>query len=258
MSYSNRPLKSKLQLTSRKLFLSAERLQRLKEKCQSKDARRGANLDKLSLNDVVCAVIWICMTQARYQAQRQATLQSISTSKNTSLGTVVDARTSILSDLIPAPYIGNALLLPATTYPLGPMIENPGPHFIDTVTEVARRLKRAREGITTEHAKSVVASIQRSSNWGSLVPSAPDGVVSSLRYVKVYDWDFGPNLGFIKSWQTYDSRLSGRCWIMPARSFKTQKVADWEISLALEADAWEYLETNRLFRWACGAESAKL
>ncbi|PLB52337.1 hypothetical protein P170DRAFT_423221 [Aspergillus steynii IBT 23096] len=254
-SYTNEFVEQEVPLVCRKLFLPTERLKRLRDRCQAEGSGKDGAPMRLTLNDIVCAIAWICMVQARSQIQSQATPQSGPISEDTILGTVVDTRASILSEIIHEGYMGNALLFPVITYPVQSMANDKGPQLLDSLSEIARRLHHARQGVNMEYAKSTVVRIQNNSDWGSLWSRASHGVVSSLRFMKVYDWDFGSNLGFINDFEMHDSRLGGRCWIMPARPLEA---ANWELYLTLEVDAWEHLEKNALFRWVSGEEFAML
>ncbi|KAF7590283.1 hypothetical protein BBP40_003020 [Aspergillus hancockii] len=237
---------------SRTLFFSRERLTQIRDACHNARVIRSPNgqaqdipLPRLSLTDLACTILWLAVVQARAKLRPRLPLR-----QTTSLIVPIDVR-SLLPDLIPEFYIGNAVVVANVSHPLPSMLKEEAVP-VAMIAELAQNVHRSRKAIDRGHVANLVAHVQSSLDWGSFLVSPPEMAVSSLRQLKVYDWDFGSALGFVQDFAMPDPRVAGICRILPARPPGHGKPGNWEFTLALEAEAWEYFEELELIRWVSG------
>jgi fumigaclavine B O-acetyltransferase len=239
---------------SRNFTLSAEKIRKLKETCNS--IILGGAEDKayptLSSNDIVTALIWICVMRAR-----QANSMLVPGKLTSSLNLGVSVRT-ILQPGIPRSYIGNAVLVAPCSFPLKAM-EGRGKYWAQDLCllcDVAQAVRSEVQAITNEHVRKIVSHITQSSNWGSFQIQYPDLVVSNLRQSDIYQWDFGSVLGRVSNVDIPDPRFDGLCWIRPANPILTSnpqagrdQSPPWDLRVVLEESVMQCLQEESFFRW---------
>ncbi|KAJ5901464.1 hypothetical protein N7495_001992 [Penicillium taxi] len=260
---------------SRKFVLSPDRVSQLKSLCSS-HLLQDINSDKiLSRNDLVLALIWLCVIRARTLLAGPGNHMAQS-----SLSTAIDVRTALRPQL-PRTYLGNAVmtiplispfsnaetvdfddsslikeLLGSTsgTSAVGPRLSVNATH-LSHLAQLALLIHRGNASVDNEYLRHHLAQIQSSPDWSISAASRPaEFGLSSLRTIGTYRLDFGAVLGQVKDFDVPDPRFRSAAWILPARF----KDAPWDIRLVLEPKTLDLVKRDPMFRWVQGEEKSKL
>lgn len=211
----------------------------------------------LSRNDIVSAVIWLCVMRAN------ASISPWKTEGKSRLVNVTNIR-SILRPPLPRSYMGNSILISSVESPFptdaalkglrGLLDNRPSMCGRDSyvnetdVTFVARLALAIRQGLGSldhEHVQRSISGIMGAGDWDPGEGLLGEVIMSSLRKMGFYDLDFGPVLGKICDFDNPDARLNGVVWVLPAR-FEN---CPWEVRVTLGQTAMKLLRRDPLFRW---------
>ncbi|PYH29001.1 uncharacterized protein BO87DRAFT_401684 [Aspergillus neoniger CBS 115656] len=207
---------------SRRFAVSPEKISMLKEKCNSMFCTKSGQTfrPKLTNGDILTALIWISVTRAKQASSPTTPKDTLST-----LSCLVEIRTILYPKL--GTYIGNAMM---------------------TTQCVLNEIR----SITTEQATRYVSHINTLDDWSSFQAQWAELFVSSIRHFDVYGLNFGSVLGPVENFDLPDPRISGMCWVMPARpvSGGAREMPLWELRIVLEEPVMECLKREPLFCWA--------
>ncbi|KAL2783454.1 hypothetical protein BJX66DRAFT_349420 [Aspergillus keveii] len=250
------------------LVFSAERLEQLRDACNSilpwlnsSRPKQSQNevmtpVSFLSSNDVLTALICETITQARGPDAQP--------SRPCMMG--VNAR-GFFNPPLPQTYMGNAGLplyfdvQPTTPDEAGE--EEPAlplPHelisALDTpsflrIAKTAHTIRSGLSNFPNTYADSLTAFIKAASS-----PPQPDGgpnpiIVSSLRPLKSYEMHFGPELGDIQTFETGVPWVDGACVILPlcAGAPEVGPLTPWCVRISLYADVMDRFKGDRTLSW---------
>jgi hypothetical protein len=260
---------------SRKFVLSPDRVSQLKSLCRAHLPREISSDNILSRNDLVLALIWLCVMRARALLVGPGNHTTRS-----SLSTAIDVRAALRPPL-PRTYLGNAVMtIPLVSpFPSAEMVDfdnsslvaellDPtsgtsavGPRTpvdatrLSYLAQLALLIRRGNASVDNEYLRHHLAHVHASADWSISAASRPaEFGQSSLRTIGTYRLDFGAVLGRVRDFDVPDPRFRSAAWILPARF----KDAPWDIRLVLEPEAMVLVRRDPLFRWAQGEEGPKL
>ncbi|KAJ5116959.1 hypothetical protein N7456_001307 [Penicillium angulare] len=251
---------------SRSIPLNAMKIEKLKIACTElllKDKGPESRIF-LSRNAIVSAVVWLSFIRARHQFLMKNDEPS---STESGLLLASDIRNKLQPNL-PRSYMGNAVAVseayasiksitstmnPSSSYSTNSPRFNPDdiPH----VTELATCIQESHQTVTADHVRDLISHVANGQDW-SQPPRFSDLVISSIRSLGFYRFDFGPILGPLTRIDMAETRFSGVAWIMPAR-VKNQP-APWEVRLTLDAEMMNLLRNDRLVKWLTDEEGPRL
>ncbi|PYH95242.1 hypothetical protein BO71DRAFT_208317 [Aspergillus ellipticus CBS 707.79] len=113
------------------------------------------------------------------------------------------------------------------------------------IANMAANMRQKLLGVDDQYIRSLLDHLQQQRDWSQMNIKGGDVSYSSIRHLKVYDFDFGPNLGKIADFRLYFGLLDMFCLVLPAGPGN-----DWDMQLSLDPDFQQVLMKNRLFRWA--------
>ncbi|GKZ85984.1 hypothetical protein AnigIFM56816_000832 [Aspergillus niger] len=234
---------------SRRFALSPEKISMLKKKCNSMISTSSGQTSNPNLTnvDILTALIWISIARAT-----EATSPSTPKGTLSTLSSVVELR-SILHPKL-GTYIGNAMMgakCVLSTHSTSCKSTDPIAD-IPLIHEVALQIRNEIRSITTEQATRYVSHINTLDDWSSFQPQWTGLVVSSIRRFDLYGLNYGSILGPVANFDMPDPRISGVCWVMPARpgSGGARNTPLWELRVVLEEPVMECLKREPLFCWA--------
>ncbi|RDK45529.1 hypothetical protein M752DRAFT_333347 [Aspergillus phoenicis ATCC 13157] len=234
---------------SRRFALSPEKISMLKKKCNSMTSTSSGQTSNPNLTnvDILTALIWISITRAKQASSPSTPKGALST-----LSSAVELR-SILHPKL-GTNIGNALMAAKSVLSThSTSYKSPDPIAdIPLIHEVALQIRNEIRNITAEQATCYVSQINTLDDWSSFQAQWPDLVVSSIRHFDLYGLNFGSMLGPVANLDMPDPRISGVCWVMPARpgSGGARKTPLWELRVVLEEPVMECLKREPLLCWA--------
>ncbi|KAI9927229.1 hypothetical protein ASPWEDRAFT_73335 [Aspergillus wentii DTO 134E9] len=245
---------------TQRLVFPAERIERIRMACillysEQTASDPSSSPIKLSSNDIVTVLIWLCAAQAEHPVPHQP---------SPSLVFLVNIR-PVLQPPLPMTYIGNGVIAGETT---SKRLTTPKPnktpshHGItkDTISLILHLALKLRKSITSID-EAYVGRIAASAHQGLPSPFNPSNiVVSSLRSMPFYGVDFGPVLGHGRMLDVVNLRLKNFGWILPAKAMGDgSRSAPWEVRMTMERGAMERFKAHEVVRWATGEDNlAKL
>ncbi|KAJ5907356.1 hypothetical protein N7495_000038 [Penicillium taxi] len=246
-------------LVSHKFVLCNEKINRLRKLCISLTNPPT----KLSRNDVVSSIIWLCFMRAR------ALLSPSAAEDKSRLLTAADVRRT-LSSVLPQTYLGNCLqgISVHSPFPLKALLEvlprdqndsitrlkKTDIHFLAKLSVIHRQQFVA---IDDKVVRNTISQITNTKDWASnrsVVGGLGDLTLSNIRNLGFYNLDFGSVLGTIHDFDSPDPRNKGLTWALPARFGD----APWEIRLPLDSKIMELMQRDPLMCWLEYKEVAKL
>lgn len=234
---------------SRRFGVSPEKISMLKEKCNSMFCTKSGQTSKpkLTNGDILTALIWISVTRAK-----QASSPTIPKGTLSTLSCLVEIRSILYPKL--GTYIGNAMMTTQCVLPTQSTSRKTTDPIADIsfIHEVALEIRNEIRSITTEQATRYVSHINTLDDWSSFQAQWAELFVSSIRHFDLYGLKFGSVLGPVANFDLPDPRISGMCWVMPARpvSGGARKMPLWELRIVLEEPVMECLKREPLFCWA--------
>ncbi|KAJ5261071.1 transferase family-domain-containing protein [Penicillium angulare] len=258
-------LKSESPLT-RIISFNAMKIEKLKIACTELLLKNKDQESRLhfSRNAIASAVIWLSFIRARHQF-----LMKNDEPSSTESGVLLacDIRNKLQPNL-PLSYMGNAVAVTEAHISTGSItstMKSPSPHStqltrfdsddIPHITELATYIQESHKTVTADHVRDFISHVVNSQNW-SQPPRFGDLVISSIRSLGFYRFDFGPMLGRMTRLDMAETQFSGVAWIMPARV--QSQPAPWEIRLSLDAEMMGLLRDDQLVRWLTDEEGPKL
>ncbi|KAJ5279238.1 hypothetical protein N7478_004610 [Penicillium angulare] len=251
-------------LTSCRLQLSAQKLNDLRDACNRilSDTKCADWPSYVSSNDVVSALIAICRGKCHSKKD----------SHDTELTTIVNLRSRV-EPPFPDHYLGNMITAVRSLVGLGSSedklhIRNPSqagklgitPEDLVQISMTAARIRQSVLAIDNRYVRSLFGYLPQQKAWNAINMQASDFSVSSWRDWKVYDFDFGPDLGSVSHFQMHFGLNDGLTVIMPAgaapsagSSTKRKKIgASWDMQLMIQTTDLSSLTSSPLFQWAFG------
>ncbi|OQD62953.1 hypothetical protein PENPOL_c010G06330 [Penicillium polonicum] len=247
---------------SRKFVLDADKIAKLRTECATiLKNQSNPHASKISSNNIVAAVIWLCTIRAIIKTEPTPT-------PTKSCAMLVTEARSKLRPKLPLSYIGNAVILHDVYTPLTAIIasttsSNNNTHIsprvdhddINLLAELASLVHTALGSVADGTIRELISANAASDNWAANARPG-DVTVSSLRSFPTYQLDFGPVLGPVRDFDLPDHRIPDQAWIMPAR-YKGRS-SPWEVRLTLEPSVMGNVEKDKLMMWLGPREVSKM
>jgi fumigaclavine B O-acetyltransferase len=210
------------------------------------DPSSSADILHLSSNDVVSALLWLCITRARLFTSQPTPDQS---EEGVSVfGMAVNIRRR-LSPALPDSYLGNAAvnlkLTKALQEILPPASGGHETNHTETISRWACHIRQELNTINNDYVRSLLAVAQSYRSTPIRVGGHYDVCCSNLRGIGNLYESFGSVLGRPEHVVTTDAYFDGGCYILPKR---VDKGAPWDIHVTLKPRAMEWILRDSLFR----------
>ncbi|KAJ5801839.1 uncharacterized protein N7503_004289 [Penicillium pulvis] len=212
----------------------------------------------VSSNDILTALLWICIT--RVQQQQSSTL-----------GVAVNSRKRF-PEALPDDYLGNAVAYADCTLMISelqclekwekqqreqslcqqnlqscPIIEEES--IIELLSRVAYRIRCSISRINDVSLGCLTAGYYHTPDWSRILLQRCDILVSSLRDWSTFELDFGPQLQKVLGVEFLPaSSAPGECLVRPARK-DTNGEAAWEVMVTLQPAEMEQMLQFKLLQW---------
>ena len=246
------------ELTSVNIYLSADKLQWLKEAC-NRDLKRmqaakpgSLFVAFLSTQDVLNALIWLCIMQ-------QSPDEEVSL-----LGIPISVRKRI-QPAIADSYMGSAILFNPVHFvradipPELPSIDATASSlpasYITLLTRIASMARQSLQAVDAQYTGRVVSKVCNARDWSQVVFQPPELSISTILHTLLYEYNFGEGLGMLMSFDLPRMPYNRMFYVKPRRDLRFQKssnvdAAPFEINMSINARELELLENNQLVRWA--------
>lgn len=240
-------------LSSRRFSFSASKIRALKDAC---NAARPADQDPiLSRNDVLTALLAICMNRARQNEQTN--------SLPSSLGVPVNLRRRFHPSLLEN-YLGNAIMAlvveidPPTVHSALRCGTTPLHADLNELTTLSLRIRKELILLDQKaYIGGLISYLREQSDWGATSIGFTDITVSSLRHLDINGLDFGPEIGRVNSFDVQSGMYPGICDILPTCGSNMNDAggtnlteAPWDVCITLENSAWSAFMEDGLMLWA--------
>jgi fumigaclavine B O-acetyltransferase len=240
-------------------LLSSTKIQGLKDRCNAllPDLTRGQGYEPtifLSTNDVITAVLWLCITRTRLQQGHQMSSESVITIP-------VNSR-RIFQPPVSEFYIGNAAAMIAASFPLDSLklqtlelsdgLKASPEHDEKLITKLALAVRSKIRSTDQEYINNIISRIRDEHDWCQMSPRLCDVTVSNISSLDFYKLDFGPRLGKIQRFDFPLEHLDGSCYIKPRQIVSKEhnpQAAPWDIYISLDQNIMHHLEKDGLFVW---------
>ncbi|KAE8168439.1 transferase family-domain-containing protein [Aspergillus tamarii] len=214
----------------------------------------------LSSNDVLSAMLWLCVLRSRAASDPRFLKQGKSL-----FSFPTDARI-IFADGLRSTYIGNSVISATVESPF--LIEHAANYSSTTVSPpdefnlslIARLALAIRSGfrsVNKKYIEDVISSIA-TGDHAMVTASNADFALSSLRHMGFYGLNFGPVLGKVAHADLPDPRMKNQAWVLPDRHPGHSGRSPWEIRMTLEPLVMKHLVEDKLFQWMRDTELSKL
>jgi hypothetical protein len=219
---------------------------------------------KTSVNNVLCAIIWSCISTVRSIRWRKENSGSNKGLLHTmlKLGMAVNGRTRLGKSLEGAggrPYTGNVNLYSVTSLGLDQLIElgqSPSPNaqwvISDTLASVVQAISASIARIDRQFISEVVTISEQAPNLQALLPgwdffNGPDLTITSWANLDTYSVNFGPELGLPDFVRVPYAEVDGLNIVLPRRRTSIPEII--EVVVMLRKDDMEELERNAMWRY---------
>nr|WMY26075.1 AzoD [Aspergillus insulicola] len=227
--------------------LAAHKVERLKTLCNTWIERTAPEgIPWVSSNDIVVALLWLCVNRARFPQLRD---NSVCSNTPTTLWMPVNIR-GRLRPAIPESYMGNAAISLQCTHQNLDHFTSPEENLTGEsdklVMLLCRLSQEIRAGIHSmddEYVRALLFFIIN--NPATLPPmGVTDVCVSSWRNIDIYGAEFGEGIGRPLRMRYVDAVGDGVIFIMPQRQ---DKASPWEINVSLKDETMKVLSTDPLW-----------
>ncbi|KAL4862417.1 transferase family-domain-containing protein [Aspergillus spectabilis] len=230
------------------------RQQRLDDR-QSKTA--SAQPSFVSSNDILTALLWICINQARSQSK----ITPCSTTAASQVSIPINVRNRFCPPL-PSTYLGNAVEIGKSRLCLAQLacldeikqgddiIGNAS--VIELLTAAACGIRGQIAKVDNEHLGQMLRQALNTTDWATLMVQPCDVVVSSLREWNVFFLDFGGKLGSVERLEFMAFfALEGECLVKPRRPGGGGGGGEgtWDVMVTLNLADMERLQQSPLLCW---------
>jgi trichothecene 3-O-acetyltransferase len=219
---------------------------------------------KTSVNNVLCAIIWSCISSARSNRWRNEIGASNEEALHTELklGMAVNGRARLGESFAGAggrPYIGNVNLYSVTNLGLDHLVklgQSPGPEAnwaaSDTLASVVPAITASIGRINRQFISEVITIAEQVPSIQSLQPgwnffNGPDLTITSWANLDTYSVDFGPELGMPDFVRLPYLEVDGLNIVLPRR--RTSIPENIEVVIMLRKDDMAEVERNEMWRY---------
>ncbi|KAI2848756.1 hypothetical protein CBS11350_2550 [Aspergillus niger] len=217
-------------------------------------------IDNISSDDVVTALVWLCVSRAR---RRVASKLSSDLPRVSSLSRCMEVR-SIIQPPLPRSYLGNSLVLAKTqcdwkdipTPQEATLVtrKRMDEETINALLKLALMSRAKCNSVHDEQIRGLIGRVEEC-DGDSTVCGAPAGVtMSSLRKVNIFASDWGTKLGPLLDFDTMDCRIDGMILILPDKNPSKRGESAWEVRVNLSVEVMEEFGKDELLLWVTEAE----
>ena len=222
--------------------------------------KTAATESKTSVNNILCALIWSCISSVRsLRWQKESAATSGSSPSNTKLGMAVNGRARIGESFVKGrPYLGNVNLYCVTSLDLTLLttIElSPSPEaqwaYSDVLTTVVHALTMSIARIDRRFISEVITLAEKAPDAQALLPgwdffNGPDLTITSWANLDTYSDDFGPGLGMPDFVRVPYAEVDGLNIVLPRKRNSSPEII--EVVVMLRKDDMADLERNAMWR----------
>lgn len=215
---------------------------------------------KTSVNNVLCALIWSCISTVRsLRWQKESTESGGHGPTNTKLGMAVNGRARIGESFAKGrPYLGNVNLYCVTNLDLTLLTAiglSPSPEapwaFSDVLATVIDALSTSIARIDRRFISQVITLTERAPDPQALLPgwdffNGPDITITSWANLDTYSVDFGPGLGMPDFVRVPYLEVDGLNIVLPRKRSSAPETI--EVVVMLRKDDMADLERNAMWR----------
>jgi fumigaclavine B O-acetyltransferase len=245
---------------SRVLVLDPEKIERLREACNSQMQRRSDT--RLSSNTIISSLIWLCYIRSRYGSPSTGSkLDGETTPEKSCFAMPIDVRKTLQ---LPSSYMGNALVGSEAFASIDAVLSSARPsgdaavtkdissNDIEILAELAHQINECMQFNSKHSIQGLISQLSAGNDWATYARPG-DVSVSNMRNLRSYELDFGSCLGRAHNFDLPENRVSGVGWILPSRF----KGSPWEVRMALEPEIMERVQRDRLMQWVCARPTPK-
>jgi hypothetical protein len=225
---------------------------------------------KTSVNNILCAIIWSCISTVRsirWQKEANTSNDDILHTKS-KLGMALNGRARIgqsFADAARRPYIGNVSLYCVTSFDLELLTQlghsaSLGAQWAisDTFASIVQAISTSITRIDRNFISEVITLAEQAPNMQSLLPgwnffNGPDLTITSWANLDTYTVDFGPELGTPDFVRVPHLQIDGLNIVLPRRRNSVSESI--EVVVILRDDDMAELEHNAMWRYWTKASS---
>ncbi|OOF99512.1 hypothetical protein ASPCADRAFT_402257 [Aspergillus carbonarius ITEM 5010] len=237
---------------------TSQKAKMLKDACtsilsQTEDASCQAPPPFVSSNDVLTALLTICLQQSQCATAKE---------EDYTVASVANIR-SRMDPPWPDHYLGVMLTMVLVTQSsMANVVDDQKASIaardlgiskdeLIQITNLAANMRQKLLGVDDQYVRGLLAYMQQQRDWSQMNIKGGDVSYSSIRHLKVYDLDFGPDLGKIANFRLYFALLDKFCLILPAAPG-----GDWDMQISMSPSHQQALMNNELFQWAVSEYSS--
>lgn len=227
---------------------------------------------KTSVNNVLCAIIWSCISTVRsirWQKEASTSNDGILHTRS-KLGMALNGRARIgqsFADAAGCPYIGNVNLYCVTSLDLGLLTQlghspSPGAQWAisDTLASIVQAISTSIVRIDRHFISEVITLAEQAPTMQSLLPgwnffNGPDLTITSWANLDTYAVDFGPELGTPDFVRVPYLQVDGLNIVLPRR--RNSIPESIEVVVMLREDDIAELEHNAMWKFWTEASSLR-
>ncbi|KAK4130818.1 hypothetical protein BT67DRAFT_389952 [Trichocladium antarcticum] len=204
---------------SSKVFaFDGAKLQAVKAALQAREPSPAA--ERITINTVLCAILWCCITRVR--ATRRDGAWSARRSK---LGFAVNGRTRLPpGEVVSGPsFLGNVNIYGLAEAAVSELeAAATAPIHVTALGPAVRAIARAVRHITPEHIADVIELVDQAPDTQDIIPGwsgihTADMTITSWANMSLYDFDFGTGLGKPAFVRVPEMETDGLAIVLPRR-----------------------------------------
>ncbi|KAL7815098.1 transferase [Trichoderma gracile] len=226
--------------------LPSRKLQNLKAILNGFTSKLGIRF--LSTNDVLCALIWSCATVAM-SSQFQPWIPS----SLCSTGVSVNVR-SKLHPRLPDDFLGCAIGIAYINVARRQLLAAAEGKSLEMLARVAAAIRRGVDGVTSKTMKDLISYVETEENASKLQwrpKRLNDFYIASWAHHRIYDADWGLEIGKCEALRVAQIFLMPMCVILPPRGKRGQREdqqPDVEVAISLHSSHMERFRRLRLMK----------
>lgn len=218
----------------------------------------GTPPPKVSRNDVLTALLSVCIKRARIATQHTGAADP----NAIELLTGVNMRERLN---LPASkdYIGNMALTRIASMQLDENAKaqltgngsNGSKNLLPIIAELAAIIRNKLRTMDAQHFQDVVSYVQQTDEWSKpYFRFAGDVNFGTARYFDAYNLQFGAALGPVKTFDFPLGITDGICFFVPPSIGRKGEDKPWEVDVTVDAKSLELLRRDDLICWILGED----
>ncbi|KAG8532954.1 uncharacterized protein KY384_001735 [Bacidia gigantensis] len=228
--------------------IEIETLQKLKAEVNTFLSQQSDPGQWVSSNDVLCAILWRAVTNARLSCSPESDMANLSR-----LGMAVDGR-SKLNPAVTEPYLGNINICAAATAELSSLTST----SIESLVQIALAIRQSVTSVNDEFIRHLIHVVDGIPDLTFIAPcfkvSGMNFAITTWRDMGICDLDWGMGIGGgkVEFTRVPTPLFDGICIVLPKRS----RDAAYEVTLGLRTECMASLKEDEEFRQIVSFNSA--